>query len=378
MWETTTKTMSLSQNASNIYIENVEVSASKRSSIEILWRSSIQTTANILGYRVQYQKVDSSYIQYGPHLPPLQHLYNVQNLVPDTYYNICLSMSRKGTSNNQKCITASTQSWDLPVSVGSSIGAVLALAMIVMVILLIRCRSAILCKRKPKPKATKYDAVLTHNNEDLYEFSPSVTQGEHANTVAYNEPEIQNRRRKQSQDYVTRNQKSVSGAIPKIPRATTQDHANHECRCKHNKKYKYQSDNPNGHIQQKDKQGNCISEIGGNHDHYHDNSIILHVSGNAVTDHAMEKEVLTSNNSFKCSTNTDKSLYDNNTTCSTVDNSTSDKLKMLLAFPNADSSSESIDNNFEMSDLSEISTEGAIGKVTRPVYFDNNTTITYT
>lgn len=374
MWETTTRTMSLSQNASNIYIENVEVSASKRSSIEILWRSSIQTTANILGYRVQYQKVDSSYIQYGPHLPPLQHVYNVQNLVPDTYYNICLSMLRNGTSNNQKCITASTQSWDLPVSVGSSIGAVLALAMIVMLILMIRCRSMILCKRKPKPKATKYDAVQTHNNEDLYEFSPSVTQSEHANAVAENEPEIQNRRRKQSQDYVTRNQKSVSGAIPKIPRTTAQDRANHECQCKHSKKYKYHPDKPNGFIQQKDNKGNGISER--HHDHYHDNSIILHVSGNDATDHAMEKEGLTSNNSFEYSTNTEKSSCDNNTTCSTVANSNSEKLKTLLAFPNADSSSESIDNNFEMSDLSEISTEGAVCKVTRPVYFDNNTTIT--
>jgi hypothetical protein len=38
----------------------------------------------------------------------------------------------------QKCVDASTSSWHIPVSIGSSIGAVLALSMIVLVILLLR------------------------------------------------------------------------------------------------------------------------------------------------------------------------------------------------------------------------------------------------
>ncbi|VDI52600.1 uncharacterized protein LOC143064434 [Mytilus galloprovincialis] len=156
-----------------IYIDAVEVSSTSTSSVEILWRANPDTVSNVLGYRVHYQKIASSYIQYGPHLSPTIHSYTVHNLVADTYYRICLMMLRNDTATLQKCVDASTRSWHIPVSIGSSIGAVLALSMIVFVILLLRWPSSIHWRGKQKTR--KYDSMSSHFNDELYDFSESVT-----------------------------------------------------------------------------------------------------------------------------------------------------------------------------------------------------------
>lgn len=169
------KTQTMESTEAPIYIDAVEVSSTTTSSVEILWRINTQTMSNVLGYRVHYQKIASSYIRYGPHLSSNTHEYNVQNLVADTYYRLCLMMYRNDTSPIQKCVDASTRSWHIPVSIGSSIGAVLALSMIVLVILLLRWPSVINWRDKKKGSARKYDSMSSHCNDDLYDFSESIT-----------------------------------------------------------------------------------------------------------------------------------------------------------------------------------------------------------
>lgn len=158
---------------SPIYINAVEVSSTSTSSVGILWNINPDTQSNVLGYRVHYQKIASSYIQYGPHLSPTVFSYTIDNLVADTYYRICLMMLRNDTATIQKCVDASTRSWHIPVSIGSSIGAVLALSMIVLVILLLRWPSTVQWRRKQRSQ--KYDSMSSHFNDDLYDFSESVT-----------------------------------------------------------------------------------------------------------------------------------------------------------------------------------------------------------
>ena len=57
-------------------------------------------------------------------------------------YQVCIAMySGNTTSSKQTCLDTSTMSWHVPVSIGSSIRAVLALSIIVFIVLLSRCSS---------------------------------------------------------------------------------------------------------------------------------------------------------------------------------------------------------------------------------------------
>lgn len=156
-----------------IYIDAVEVTSTSTSSVGILWNINPETQSNVLGYRVHYQKIASSYIQYGPHLSPTVFSYTIDNLVADTYYRICLMMLRNDTTSTQKCVDASTRSWHIPVSIGSSIGAILALSMIVLVILLLRWPSSVQWKRRQRSQ--NYNSMSSHFNDDYNDFSESVT-----------------------------------------------------------------------------------------------------------------------------------------------------------------------------------------------------------
>lgn len=319
----------LGYNASTIPIESLQVTASRRSSIEILWQiGKMQPTINVLGYRVHYQKVASSYIQYGPRLPLSDQTYNVQNLVPDTYYKICLSILRNDTYPNQKCVTASTESWDLPVSVGSSIGAILALSMIILLILMIRCRSVIVCKRKTKTKHSKYDAVSSPVHDDMYDFSQSETHPcEHVTNLSTSDIKPPVSVEKGHRD-------SASGAIPKRKphrqntfESQCSDHSDHM--------------HVNGYIQSRIRHKS--------HDHYHDNSVILHTDGNNP-DTTYVPEICSSNDHMTSISGInirDKRQQMQHCRIPTFDNSIdsvtfpADKLDIIMSFPNADSSSES-------------------------------------
>lgn len=364
MSDMTTKQMNFLQNTSDAFIENLEVIATRRSSIEILWRTSFTTAVNFSGYRVHYQKIASSYIQYGPRLSPTVHSFEVQNLVPDTYYNICLSMLRNNTSTSEKCVMASTQSWELPVSVGSSIGAVLALAMIVMLILVIRCRPTALCKRKPKIKASKYDTMSSHCDDDVFEFSPSVTQAAENNTNSEDPNDVLGCQNKHLNADGKGNRDSASGAIPKVPRTNINDRSKQKLYHSH-AKYGVAYDQTNGVSKQRERRDTHKTNS-----HYHDNAIILHVNGDS---HQMHDDGVKGDNfSASCSNvapihrkykiaddhqSLDNSISDTSTNIQgeSLQKEHNDRIKMLLSFPNADSSAESLNNEYELTNRFEIS-----------------------
>ncbi|CAC5411271.1 unnamed protein product [Mytilus coruscus] len=327
-------TMSSVQNISHIFIDNLQVTESKRSSIEILWRATVQSPLNLLGYRVHYQKIASSYIQYGPRLPPTDHSYNVNNLVPDTYYKICLSMLRNDSSPNQKCVTASTQSWDLPVSVGSSIGAVLALAMIVLLILMIRCKSVLRCKRKQHK--SNYDTVSPHCNDNVFNFSET-----HVDDDA--EPQTDFQVNDQKPRTIHDQGGTVSSVIPKVL-STDHGHSKHNLKCNCGIHDKYGS-NPNGFVQQRDITPKTYTNR--YHDHYHDNAIILHVHGNSSPDNETQSSHLSSGSKHNDQVITHSTIESND-----LEDTFSDQTDIFLTFPNADSISTSTVEDLEMTDIS--------------------------
>ncbi|XP_071156869.1 uncharacterized protein [Mytilus edulis] len=330
-----TSTMSSLQNISHIFIDNLQVTESKRSSIEILWQATVQSPLNLLGYRVHYQKIASSYIQYGPRLPPTDHSYSVNNLVPDTYYKICLSMLRNDSSPYQKCVTASTQSWDLPVSVGSSIGAVLALAMIVLLILMIRCKSLLRCKKKQHK--SDYDTVSPHCNDNVFNFSETHIDddAEQQNDLQVND---------QKPHTVHDQDGTVSGAIPKV-RSTHHGHSKHSLECHCGMQDKYYGSNPNGFVQQRDNTPKPYTNS--YNDHYHDNAIILHVHGNSSPDNKTQLSHISAGTKYNDQIINHSAIEPND-----LEDTFSDQADIFLTFPNADSSSTSTAEDLEMTDIS--------------------------
>ena len=77
-----------SSTASSIYVKWAVVEAAPLADVAPPPHSVVQ------GFRVHYQKVASSYVQYSHFLPPSVGSYSINNLVADTYYKVrCVFIS---------------------------------------------------------------------------------------------------------------------------------------------------------------------------------------------------------------------------------------------------------------------------------------------
>lgn len=159
-------------------IESVFVTGSTATSIEVSWNVQGENMQNIQGYRVHFQKIGSRYVQNSPMLPSTTTEYSVANLIMDTYYKVCLIMYRNDTAPVTECIDASTTNWHIPVSIGSSIGAVLALSIIVFLVFVSRCPSINRRSRKTVSDSGKYDSMSSHAHDDNFELSDTTTQAQ--------------------------------------------------------------------------------------------------------------------------------------------------------------------------------------------------------
>lgn len=95
-------------------------------------------------------------------------------------------MYRNGTSSPYRdCVDASTTSWHIPVSIGSSIGAVLALSIIVLIVLLSRCPSLMRHQRASASESSKYDSMTSSRyHDDHNDLSDTTTHcAEHDDDV---------------------------------------------------------------------------------------------------------------------------------------------------------------------------------------------------
>ena len=178
---------------------NVQVESSTTSSIQLTWGRLPSLTPQpgaVLAFQVHYQKEASTYIQYGPRLPASSNEFNIKNLVADTFYKICLVIYQNNTvTPDRECVDASTSNWRIPVSIsiGSSIGAVLALFLIMLIVVAVaRCPFAIRWHHNQKMTGRKYDSMSSHFH---YDFSDTVTHerdedyiSDHSENGVYKEP----------------------------------------------------------------------------------------------------------------------------------------------------------------------------------------------
>ncbi|CAG5128600.1 unnamed protein product [Candidula unifasciata] len=153
-----------------------EVTSSTASSIYIKWSWEGLGPVYVRGFKVQYHRLASSFHQESGFLPPSADSYSIRNLVADTYYEVCVLLYRNDTSVPMKeCVDAATTSWHIPVSIGSSIGAVLALSIIVLIVMLARCPNLVRTPRTAAAESSKYDSMSSHYPDDRYEMSDTTT-----------------------------------------------------------------------------------------------------------------------------------------------------------------------------------------------------------
>ena len=116
----------------------VRVASSTKDSVHVKWYPASDThqSLKVHGYDVSYQALESTVVQYSQKLPSDKHDYNIKQLHEDTAYNVCIrvytnvSTHAKANSEHSNCIQATTRSDSLHVALGSTLGAFLALAII--------------------------------------------------------------------------------------------------------------------------------------------------------------------------------------------------------------------------------------------------------
>ncbi|XP_052791051.1 uncharacterized protein LOC128225071 [Mya arenaria] len=149
------------------FVETFDVISSTASSIQVGWELREANITLVRQFQVHYQKVASDYLQYGPLLHASARDFKVGNLVADTYYKVCLVVFGSNKMDYRQCTEASTTNWQLPISVGSSIGALLALSVIVLIVLLSRCKFSSRNGGKKSKSSTRYDTMTSmyHDNQ---------------------------------------------------------------------------------------------------------------------------------------------------------------------------------------------------------------------
>ena len=159
------------------FVDTFNVLSSTASSIQVGWDINPKNMPFVRQFQVHYQKLASQYIQYGRPLTTDTNEFEIRNLVADTYYKVCLVVYRTNATDYRECTDASTTNWQLPMSIGSSIGAVLALSVIVLIVLLSRCHIPVKYRRKKSTRASKYDTMSSMFPDDQFEFSDTATHG---------------------------------------------------------------------------------------------------------------------------------------------------------------------------------------------------------
>ena len=93
---------------------------------------------------------------------------------------VCVVLFRNDSSGTSQrdCVDANTSGWHIPVSIGSSIGAVLALSIIVFIVLLSRCPSLVRHHRASASESSKYDSMTSSRYHD-HDLSDTTTQCGH-------------------------------------------------------------------------------------------------------------------------------------------------------------------------------------------------------
>ena len=130
-------------------LHSIDVVSATSNGLHISWSIDSIHYPGVEGFRVFYKEAQSLYTQESGILPAQTNDYKIDHLFSGKEYKVCVSVYRNSTTPVDECILATTTKWHIPVSIGSSIGAFIALAFIVLMVMLARCKAK---KKKPPPR----------------------------------------------------------------------------------------------------------------------------------------------------------------------------------------------------------------------------------
>lgn len=128
----------------------IEISSTTKDSLLVTWTVRKDPVMIVSGYRIGYQALGSSVVQFTQKLRPLVTRYDITNLHENTVYNVCVEVISNASSVPAEdiekakdfrdlwgalCVTGTTNSDSLSVALGSTVGAFVALAVIVFFVL---------------------------------------------------------------------------------------------------------------------------------------------------------------------------------------------------------------------------------------------------
>lgn len=128
----------------------IKISSATKDSLLVTWTVRKDPQTIVSGYQIGYQALGSSVVQFTQKLRPLVTHYDITNLHENTVYNVCVEVIANASSvlaeDIEKvkdfrgrwgalCVTGTTNSDSLSVALGSTVGAFLALAVIVLFVL---------------------------------------------------------------------------------------------------------------------------------------------------------------------------------------------------------------------------------------------------
>jgi len=90
---------------------------------------------SVQGFKVHYQAFGSMIKQQSDMLQPSAHVYDITQLHENTHYNVCVRVITTNVTSSghvSTCVTGTTAINSLLVALGSTVGAFLALGVIVM------------------------------------------------------------------------------------------------------------------------------------------------------------------------------------------------------------------------------------------------------
>ncbi|XP_074658728.1 uncharacterized protein LOC141911638 [Tubulanus polymorphus] len=150
----------MSTTAGPSIVQFLELASASATTINIRWAITREFTVNLIGAKVHYQRYGSTLVKYSDLLPPESTNYSIDKLLANTNYKICLALYNNSSSvdsPSRHCMDAMTTTWHIPVSIGSSIGAFLALAIIVLIVLMSQCKQRHMTNRVRR-KSSRYDS----------------------------------------------------------------------------------------------------------------------------------------------------------------------------------------------------------------------------
>ena len=145
----------------------VEIVKTTKDSLHVRWHVDGNDESEILKYQVSYQAIGSTYKGLIHDIQPRQQEYNIMELHESTSYSICVQVITGSSFYITNCINAATSSDYLSVSLGSTFGAFIALAIIIMFVMIARCQTNRKLARLKKENIVPVDAYTVSQNGDI-------------------------------------------------------------------------------------------------------------------------------------------------------------------------------------------------------------------